>query len=108
MTRRHGPQVVCVVGGFGIVLLGLVGCSSQDESPAPGPADEAISRRGTGTSTFDCTVAKGVDEHDDVAKFSFKMTGLGTAKTTFVKTGWKVSDKGGHDSREVTASTSSE
>lgn len=81
--------------GVGVVLLGLVGCS-QEASPEAGPSEESDLTKAA-VSTFDCTVGKGVDEHDDVARFSFKATGLGTAKTTFVKDAWKVSDKSGHD-----------
>ncbi len=63
--------------GAGVVVLGLAGCS-QDTSSEAGPADENDLTKAA-ISAFECTVSKGVDEHDDVAKFSFKASGLGTA-----------------------------
>lgn len=76
------------------LVLGLVGCAEDGADPNVSPGDEQDVNKAA-ESTIECSVGKGVDEHDDVAKLSFKMTGLGTAKTTFVKSGWAVSDKGG-------------
>jgi hypothetical protein len=86
-------KVLASLCGVG-VLLGLLGCS-QDVAPGAAPSEEDDLTK-SAVSTFECTVSKGVDAHDDVAKFSFKATGVGTSKTTFVKDAWKVSDKSGH------------
>ena len=78
-----------------LAVVGLTACGQDDSSPA-GPGDEQDYTK-AGASTLACTVGKGVDEHDDVAKFTLKATGLGTAKAAFVKTGWKVEDKSGKE-----------
>lgn len=74
------------------LALGLAACGQDDASVNPG--DEQDYTKGA-ASTIACTVGKGVDGHDDVAKLSLKVSGLGTAKAAFVKTGWHVEDKSG-------------
>ena len=77
-----------------VLMMGLVGCGQDAGDANANPGDEQDVNKAA-VSTIECTVGKGVQDHDDVAKLAFKMTGLGSAKTTFVKTGWAVSDKAG-------------
>src|SRR5882672_1175143 len=77
------------------LVLGTAACGQGDDASV-GPGDEQDYTK-QGASTLACSVGKGVDEHDDAAKITFKVSGLGTAKATFVKTGWRVENKAGKE-----------
>ncbi len=81
-----------LVGLFGIFLFAC-GQDAGTDPPAGAGDEQDVTK--AAVSTYECTVGAGVNEHDDVARFTLKASGLGTAKATFLKTGWSVKDKGG-------------
>jgi hypothetical protein len=93
MFSRFAPALVLVTAS-----IWTAGCASaaDDNSGAEETTGALETGSSSSVSTLDCEVGDGVSDHDDVAKFTFKVKAFQTPGAKFVESGWKVLDKDGH------------